>query len=689
VYALARYNLTASPDTAINITEGGLPFYILNKNLSDGFSASAAGASTPRSIAFDNSANTFWVTDSNDEVIYHFDSSGSNLSDGFKTSSSGARELRGIAFDPTDNSLWLTDTADNFIYHFNSAGVNQSDGIGAGSAGSSEPSTITFDTRDNSFWIFDSVDNFVYHFDSSGSNLSDGFKTAPFGSINIRGISFDKRDNGFWISDYADGWIYHLNSSKDNQTDGFRYNSSGADTLLGVTFDTRDNSLWSVDWNDDFIYHFSNGQNPQISPQTLEAGESWLVNWSLNVSSPLAESYFVDVLFNSSYGAELVPENSTLDMQVNLVDITVPSVTSLTETPSDPATYSAGATYQFNATIIDNLIIESVILEFNGVNYTASNVTAEVYNVSLTNLAVGSYSYRWFANDSVGNANNTETGSYTVSSAPSTPAGPSGGGGGGSTTTPAIKFIVRPESYSRTMEVDETETDNIQITNQENNARDFNIRVDSVDNIISFEEETVRINAKETKEIEFRISSPKEPGIYTGKIIVTTGNTRKEVLVVINVEIEGEKSLFDISMIIPRSHRTIKTGGGLIAQINLLQMGVKKGMDVTLEYVVKDFEGKIHLIESETLYVYDQKTIEKEFDTHELVLGDYVLGAELKYPEGVAVASSQFSVAEEIPGALEGILLFIPAILALSAVLVVTVLMIRRYKNMLRKIKKK
>ena len=94
-------------------------------------------------------------------------------------------------------------------------------------------------------------------------------------------------------------------------------------------------------------------------------------------------------------------------------DTTPPSVTSLTEDPSDPAIYSLNAVYEFNTTITDASTISSVQLEFNGVNYTAS-ATGNVYNATISNLAVGTFNYRWFANDSLGYTNNSETGTYTV-----------------------------------------------------------------------------------------------------------------------------------------------------------------------------------------------------------------------------------------------------------------------------------
>ena len=42
-------------------------------------------------------------------------------------------------------------------------------------------------------------------------------------------------------------------------------------------------------------------------------------------------------------------------------------------------------------------------------------------------------------------------------------------------------------------------------------------------------------------------------------------------------------------------------------------MGIKEKMDVTLNYVIKDFEGNIYLQESETIAVFEQSSIAKEF----------------------------------------------------------------------------
>jgi len=77
------------------------------------------------------------------------------------------------------------------------------------------------------------------------------------------------------------------------------------------------------------------------------------------------------------------------------IDSINPSVSSLTESPSDPATYSSTQSYQFNATVTDTNL-QSVWLDFNGTNYTATN-TGDVYNVTFLSLSAGTYNYYFWA----------------------------------------------------------------------------------------------------------------------------------------------------------------------------------------------------------------------------------------------------------------------------------------------------
>ena len=106
---------------------------------------------------------------------------------------------------------------------------------------------------------------------------------------------------------------------------------------------------------------------------------------------------------------------------VSAPDITNPDVVNLTQVPSSPTTYSPGGKYEFNATVLDNIAVDKVLLEIAGINYTASNLTSNRYNVTIFNLAAGTHTGRWIANDTSSNVNNTETFSYTINRA--TPTG--------------------------------------------------------------------------------------------------------------------------------------------------------------------------------------------------------------------------------------------------------------------------
>jgi len=259
-----------------------------------------------------------------------------------------------------------------------------------------------------------------------------------------------------------------------------------------------------------------------------------------------------------------------------------------------------------------------------------------------------------------------------------------GGGGGGGTSTSAIDFEIEPELYEKTVALERIETGEIRITNNEEVERNFTLTIETLEDIVSIDESKVTIAAGQTASVGLRITPPPETGIYPGKIIVTSGTTRKELPVIINVK--SGKSLFDITLTIPRNMRTMLAGKNLMSQIDLLQMGIKEKMDVTLNYVIKDFSGNVYLIESETIAVLDQKSLNKEFHTEEFETGEYVLGAELIYPDGVAVASSQFKIKDRIEFTPNTMIMSILAT-AVIIVFIVIGLSIKRYKKVGRRLR--
>jgi len=96
-----------------------------------------------------------------------------------------------------------------------------------------------------------------------------------------------------------------------------------------------------------------------------------------------------------------------------------PDIFNLTELPTDPNDWDASQRYKFNATVTDDVELDTVIFSFNGQNYSGiyvTNVSSE-YSANIGKLSGGNYSYYWWANDTDGNINSTAS-TYNVTKNP-------------------------------------------------------------------------------------------------------------------------------------------------------------------------------------------------------------------------------------------------------------------------------
>ncbi len=275
----------------------------------------------------------------------------------------------------------------------------------------------------------------------------------------------------------------------------------------------------------------------------------------------------------------------------------------------------------------------------------------------------------------------------TITPVPPPPSGPSGGGGGGKPTKPKlIGLRVIPDSFNIATIANRTSSAKIDLLNNGDSDLDLSVSLtSSLNDIILFTDETSFTLIKgSSKTLTFQITSPASAGIYTGKIIFSSDGRILEVPFVLNVR--SGISLFDISLDIPEENRIIKLGENLKGQITLIQAGLQEPTDVAIHYIVKDFEDNVYLEESETIMVYKQKSYEHEFNTQNLPVGDYVIGAEVIYEGGVATASYPFEVVEkEITSTtLIYILLLAIFIMAIIAIL----LIVKYYKQMKLRYKK-
>jgi len=190
------------------------------------------------------------------------------------------------------------------------------------------------------------------------------------------------------------------NSTSENLTQIFNYTPSDNAGFNNCSLWTNSTASWNLDVIDQTI---ENDANNTIQKTFLSDG---IFIWNVQC---------FDLAGNSNFAIQ----NFTLNLNA--------SPQWYNQTPPNGSTiyYSSGAIYQFNITWLDSSLSE-VILTFNGTDYTKSsgnlNKSGNVYNKTFTDLPAGTYSYKWFANDTDGKQNNTTILSYTISNA-STPIG--------------------------------------------------------------------------------------------------------------------------------------------------------------------------------------------------------------------------------------------------------------------------
>ena len=95
-------------------------------------------------------------------------------------------------------------------------------------------------------------------------------------------------------------------------------------------------------------------------------------------------------------------------------DVTPPTYSNIEVSPASPTTYAPGKTYTFNITVQDNVAVDTVLFEFDGVNYTDFAHANSVFSYELTDLAADTYNYRWYMNDTSDNWNSTSSQSYII-----------------------------------------------------------------------------------------------------------------------------------------------------------------------------------------------------------------------------------------------------------------------------------
>ncbi|GIU68715.1 MAG: hypothetical protein KatS3mg001_565 [Candidatus Pacearchaeota archaeon] len=246
----------------------------------------------------------------------------------------------------------------------------------------------------------------------------------------------------------------------------------------------------------------------------------------------------------------------------------------------------------------------------------------------------------------------------------------------GGEAVPTANIAVSPTEFNIRMLVNTTTERIIKVTNLGETSITIFVSQQSLDNRIIFPQTNLTLLPGETKDLRVIFVALSEPGIFTGTINVGG----KQILVSLNVR-EGFL-LFDTNIVVLNENFTVIQGEELRTLVTLIPLGDRQKVDVTLYFVIKDYSNKIFLTKSETLLVEQQVQLRRNFDTGLLPPGDYIVGLELRYPNGIAPSSAHFRVIEKPKVSIIGkIMLFLIIMIIILIIIIIIIILIRRRKE--------
>jgi len=179
-------------------------------------------------------------------------------------------------------------------------------------------------------------------------------------------------------------------------------NSYSSETWIYINVSAHDLNEANMTFN---LY---NSSLDKINTTILASG-----NRNINFTNLVDGIYY----YNATIEDLVNYKNSTQTRKITL-DNVVPTWSGNKTNFNSTIEYSVDKVYQFNITWNDTYL-NTVVIEhnFTGVlaNYTASSANNESY-YNTSGIVAGSYIYSWYANDSAGNTNKTDSWTFTINS---------------------------------------------------------------------------------------------------------------------------------------------------------------------------------------------------------------------------------------------------------------------------------
>jgi hypothetical protein len=275
------------------------------------------------------------------------------------------------------------------------------------------------------------------------------------------------------------------------------------------------------------------------------------------------------------------------------------------------------------------------------------------------------------------------SGNYTCNSgvctAPGGGSSSSSSGGGGTPTGPIITIAPRTInltlSFNNVSHMSQRSTQQIYISNNGNAEETFVITQSGLTEIAMLSTTSVTVGPGEVKNISVDFIAPFREGDISGKIFIGTYDVN------ISAHITSNPLWFDSNIVVLNKNYQVSRGTDLKTRVELVPMGDKQKMDVTLNYIIKDYNGKVYLTRQETVLVSRRMNFDRNFGTGLLPLGNYVISLDLVYPGGIAPSSAHFEVTKPSANTVFGVILFFFSIGILSISMLIILLIIKRRRR--------
>jgi len=252
-----------------------------------------------------------------------------------------------------------------------------------------------------------------------------------------------------------------------------------------------------------------------------------------------------------------------------------------------------------------------------------------------------------------------------------------GGGSGGTVSPPTdvYDFELNPSSLRMLMQKGEIYQKQIAVTNKGTKDLLINVSLVNLDKFIILDKESFVLEKDEIEYVKFKVyaSEKTDADVYLGKINFNSQYVSKTVNTVLNIK--DEISLFDIKTTVLK--RYLLPGELVEAEVEIVNLGEEKNIEVDFEYSVRDFNNET-LVSKNTSFVIDEIFNGKfSLETDNFEMGEYIFYSKVMHGGESASSYDSFSM-EKLSFF---IWVVIVAIITVLIIILVVIIIKRRQKE--------